>query len=457
MKKGSGFRSLAVFVFVLFAFVCLVACSVEISTTDTVTTAVIPDTASADVTTTTVRVTSVVSNTTEGGTVTSTVITATEAVSTTTAVPITVTEAVSTTTAAPVTTIEAVSTTTVVVITTEPETPSDRPSEFIIYSIEMLGRYGDATLIKYGDFEILVDGGTSKDAAGVKAALGKWVTDGHLDMLIVSHPDSDHIDGIENLSTFSSIDSIGMIIQNGDTRGNSDFENNIVGHFTSAVSKTIVEVMADDNYRTIAVDNYFSITFLDQANYYNSSASKNNKSIAFIVTFENTVLFMGGDMESGACTSLMQNNPDLIKDEQFVIYKALHHASNGTNKEDFLNYIKPDLAFISTGLITLSDGTPNYNTHPYPEAVARIAKHTARIYWSSLIGNTTITCDGEDATVTSEGRSKDYYYQTKSQSSLVLCKKEDEIAITIFETRYYLYLVEYQEYTDYYGISKNGV
>jgi len=441
MKKHRGYRALAVFVFILLVLVLFVACGFDSHTTGQLTTSGTPTTTREGVTT--------ASDTSEGGADFSSSFSDSEAVVTTSI------EAVVTTTVAPTTT-EAVVTTTVVVITTESDPEPERPSEFIIYSIEMLGQYGDSTLIKYGDFEILVDGGTSKDAAGVKAALGKWVTDGHLDMLIVSHPDADHIDGIEKLSTFSAIDSIGTIIQNGDTRGNTDFENNIVKHFSSAVSKTIVEIMADEAYRTVAVDDAFSITFLDQANYYSSSASKNNKSIAFIVTFENTVLFMGGDMEKNACNSLMEKNPDLFRDDQFVIYKALHHASKGTNEDRFLAYIKPDLAFVSAGMM-LNGTQPNYNTHPYPEAVKRIAAHTTRIYWSSLIGNTTITCDGEDASVASEGRSKDYYYQTKAQSAPVLAKKEEEIAITVFESRYYLYLVEYQGYTDYYGIAKKSV
>lgn len=377
--------------------------------------------------------------------------TSTKTAITTTEVIITSTETVVTSTETVVTSTEAVVTT--VVITTAPETIA-QPDAFIIYSIEMLGRYGDATIIKYGDFEILVDGGTSSDTASVQKALAKHVTDRHLDMLIVSHPDADHIDGIEKLSTFSAIDSIGMIVQNGDTRGNADFNNTVVSHFSMADSKSITEIMADRSLRTVKVDDAFSITFLEHSYYYDETADKNDKSIAFIVEFENTVLFMGGDMESASCNSLMQMNPDLVTEEQFVIFKALHHGSKGTNKDAFLSYIKPDLAFVSAGMQLTSSGLPNYSSHPYPEAISRIAAHTTRIYWSSLIGNTTITCDGEDATVTSEGRTKDYYYETKSESGTFLAKKEEEIAVTVFETRYYQMLIEYHGYPDRLNILK---
>ena len=193
---------------------------------------------------------------------TETVVTSTETVVTSTETVVTSTETVVTSTETVVTSTEAVVTT--VVITTAPETIA-QPDAFIIYSIEMLGRYGDATIIKYGDFEILVDGGTSSDAASVQKALAKHVTDRHLDMLIVSHPDADHIDGIEKLSTFSAIDSIGMIVQNGDTRGNADFNNTVVSHFSMADSKSITEIMADQSLRTVKVDDAFSITFLEHA------------------------------------------------------------------------------------------------------------------------------------------------------------------------------------------------
>ncbi len=349
-------------------------------------------------------------------------------------------------------------------VTTAPDTSSEAPTtsedpsqptspeSFLVYSIEMLGRYGDATLIKYGDYEILVDGGNSVDAPAVKAALDTYVTDDMLELLIVSHPDADHIDGLENRSTFAPLEGIGMIVQNGDTRGNAAFESVVTSLFPNAIFKTIVEVMADDSLFTIEIDDEFSLTFLDQKNYYDASASKNDKSIAFIIEYKNAVLFMGGDMESSACNSLMAKNPDLVTDEQFVIYKLLHHGSMGTNSAAFLSYLKPDLAFVSTGMSLASDKTPNFSAHPYPEALFRVAPYTTDIYWSSLSGDLSIVCDGYDAEVSGAGRSTEYYYKTKTDVTPIKADRDAERSIPYFKSRFYLVGIEYKGYRDYLNV-----
>ena len=306
---------------------------------------------------------------------------------------------------------------------------------FLIYSIEMMGRYGDSNLIKYGDYDILIDGGTSSDANYVKKALEKHVTDHVLDLLVVSHPDADHIDGLENSSVYSSIDDIGLIVENGDTRGNSDFEDLVSRLYPNTPIKMVTELIDDP----ILVDDEFRITFLNQSNYYSSSASKNNKSIGLTINYKNTLVFMGGDMESSACSSIMQNYPNLTTEDQFVVFKGLHHGSKGTNKENFLTYLKPDFCFVTAGM-QLSEPSyrPNFGSHPYLEAMVRMGEETPEVYWSGINGNLSIYCDGESATISGEGRSRDYYYMPNGATDKVLVDREAEKDVTFFESKWYL-------------------
>ena len=311
----------------------------------------------------------------------------------------------------------------------------------------MKGRYGDSNLIKYGDYEILIDGGTSTDAPAVQSALSRYVEDGVLDMLVVSHPDADHIDGLEKQSTFASIDSIGMIVENGDTRGNGDFESLMDRLYPESIP-TIVTELVD---KPIQVDEDFSITFLNQSNYTSSSASKNNRSIGMLIEYKNTKAFFGGDMESSACNSIMANYPNLTSEDDYVIFKILHHGSNGTNSNTFLNYLKPDFAFVTTGMRLNSSNLPNYSTHPYLEVMKRVGVKTKDTYWSGINGELTIKCDGYSASATGQGRTTDYQY--KHDDQILTANRDEEKDVTFFESKYYLMAIEYNNAPNYAGVT----
>lgn len=57
-----------------------------------------------------------------------------------------------------------------------------------------LGGNGDSTLLDYGDTEILIDaGGVSDSATKIVNVINEYVTDGKLEMIIITHSDNDHL------------------------------------------------------------------------------------------------------------------------------------------------------------------------------------------------------------------------------------------------------------------------
>ena len=60
--------------------------------------------------------------------------------------------------------------------------PEQVRKELKVISIEMTGTYGDSYLVKYGNFEMLVDAGTTYDKNHVQAALNEFVED---DMMLL--------------------------------------------------------------------------------------------------------------------------------------------------------------------------------------------------------------------------------------------------------------------------------
>ena len=86
-------------------------------------------------------------------------------------------------------------------------TPSEeiKESKLQVISLEMRGTYGDSFIIKYNDFEILVDAGTTTDKSYVQDALEEFVEDNTLDIVMVSHLHADHIGSMTSTSFFSQI------------------------------------------------------------------------------------------------------------------------------------------------------------------------------------------------------------------------------------------------------------
>jgi hypothetical protein len=72
----------------------------------------------------------------------------------------------------------------------------DEPLE--IRFIEMQQVYGDSIFIKKGNVEILIDSGYEYDGNTVKQIVEQYCPDNRLDMLMLSHSDGDHIDGLSN-------------------------------------------------------------------------------------------------------------------------------------------------------------------------------------------------------------------------------------------------------------------
>ena len=318
---------------------------------------------------------------------------------------------------------------------------------FVIHSLEMMGTYGDCNLIQYGSYDILIDAGTASDTLNMKAMLASYVTDGIIDLIIVSHPDSDHYTGIVN-GGLEGMEVERLIVNN--SHNENEKIKDAVRKVDSDVIIELASVLTNETNMvyTIEVDDYFSVDIM--YNSYYSGTGKNNASIPAIINYKNTKLFMGGDMENASCTSFMEKYPNLFNDEDYVMFKILHHGSNGSNSSAFLQYLKPDFAFVCAPLKTDSALNPSFNTHPYLQAMIRVGEVTTDVYWAGLCGNLTISCDGTRAIAQGEGRSRDYKY--KDGSELVMASRIDEIDISYFESKWYLQAIINLGAPDYAGI-----
>ena len=321
-------------------------------------------------------------------------------------------------------------------------------SKLQVIALEMRGTYGDSFIIKYNDFEILVDAGTTTDKSYVQDALEEFVEDNTLDIVMVSHLHADHIGSMTSTSFFNEIGiTVNTFIDTGTTPTTATATNYISmrNSFVSKGSKhyTYYDILNDSSIDTIwyldeehkAYMEFFDTGTISKPN--TKPSDMNNSSIAFAVNYLNNKWLFAGDISSSAESTLVDNikkiNPNYFKDSDHVVVKANHHGSDGSNSEKFFAFTKPDIIFITAGII--SDNKKNQKItrqHPYANALSRMKKYTKEVYWSSINGLTIFTSTGNEVSIDARGRTVDYYYNGK------IVSRDEERYVTIFNSKWYL-------------------
>ena len=307
----------------------------------------------------------------------------------------------------------------------------DEPLE--IRFIEMQKTYADSIFIKKGNVEILIDSGYESDGAFVKQIVEQYCPDNRLDMLMLSHSDGDHIDGLKNAT--SVIDDISLMIDYGGLGGSdtvkktrsSVIENGGIYH---SAYDCVNNIDGASNLYYLTEDFYVEI--LNTGNYItkNEASAGNGKSVAAIFHYKNFTFFTAGDLTTSSEADLLKNE-DL---PEVTLYKASHHGSNGSSSQELLDILNPQAVAISSAIQGNrgADGAPsptnttNLNAvagHPYAGAIERIYKtpnisENLNVYWNGVNGTMKFTTFGSnDFTFEGSKTLKGYYDLTLTGGS----------------------------------------
>lgn len=319
-----------------------------------------------------------------------------------------------------------------------------------VIALEMKSTYGDSFLIKQGDYEILVDAGTTSDAATVQAALQTYVEDDVLDLLILTHFHTDHIGKMTDVSFFDGL-SVATIVDPGiiySTQAARDFvamREELVAGGTQYYPVYELLNGADPGPRwEIEGHGGMTIQFFDTGFIKEPGTSysgdQNNTSLAFTLEYGATRWLFAGDLpgsrEADLVKSIEEEDPYYFADSSFNVLKACHHGSDASNTDTLLSFVEPDLVFMMAGIEKrnrTSSGVVD-EQHPYLGALERFRLYTEEVYWTSINGTTTITSDGKDVALQMAGRTVDYYFEGQKVDP------EAERLLTIYESKYYLAL-----------------
>jgi competence protein ComEC len=239
---------------------------------------------------------------------------------------------------------------------------------------------GDAIFIQAPNGnQVLVDGGPNN---AVLRELSKVMPfyDRSLDMIIESHPDSDHINGlVEVLKNYKT----DLVMEPGVESENAAYQElkNLIRE------KNIPYVFARRGMRVLLDDGlYLDILFPDRDV---SGWDTNDASIVAKLVYGNDSFLLTADSPDRIEKFLVSLDGNRLKSN---VLKVAHHGSRTSTSEMFLSYVKPDYAVISVG-------KNNKYNHPHQETLDRLSQFQIPILRTDELGTIKIKSDGEKITV----------------------------------------------------------
>lgn len=179
---------------------------------------------------------------------------------------------------------------------------------------------GDSILIRNGNQSVLLDtGGSTKFDLGVEVDLNYLYKRKiyHLDAIIASHGDYDHIGALASLEKYILIDKL--------VEEKKEFPLTVAG-----------------------------ITFRNLNTYFDDNSEENTKSLVLYAEFMNKKWLFMGDAPIEIESKIIEDNPSLTCD----VIKIGHHGSKTSSSLSFLRSVSPKEAIISVGK-TNSYGHPD--------------------------------------------------------------------------------------------------
>lgn len=311
----------------------------------------------------------------------------------------------------------------------EPETSETAPvvkNEGVIYDnlqfhFMEVGVYetGDATYIKAGNTDILIDAGASTSSApALISYINNYCNDGKLEYVITTHAHADHYTGmfgkkessknykgesvertgimyyydIDTIIDFAFTDKTDAQLANPTSEINTYYDA-----VSYAVSKGTKHYTAKDCWtqsnggqKSYVLDEANNITMdIIYNKYYLEKASdENDHSVCTMFNYNDQHFLLTGDLEQHgeeALASYYDGSTEEKTLPHVELFKAGHHGSKTSSNDCLLDLITPEICTVCCCAGSSEYTNINDNTFPTQEFIDRIAKHTDQVYVTSML------------------------------------------------------------------------
>ena len=221
----------------------------------------------------------------------------------------------------------------------------------------VLASDGEFSLVDCGSGNSWYD--TGNNAADLLITMGCR----KLDMLVLTHYDSDHVNGIADVLTRLDVDTLYMPAES-DTEG---LQSNIV----RLAEQNHTKICFVDKMQECSLGSA-ELRFLPSAG---NSAEDNEQGLAVQAIFDDKSVLLTGDMNRASERKLL-NTYDFLEANVLI---AGHHGAKSSTSPELLEALAPETVCISVG--------SNSYGHPAKETLRRLAEQGCTVYRTDLHGN----------------------------------------------------------------------
>ncbi len=265
---------------------------------------------------------------------------------------------------------------------------------------------GDSIYIRTpGEQDILIDGGPDKSVLNqLGEVMPFW--DREIDVMILTHPHSDHVTGlVEVLRRYS----VKQIYYTGALHTAPDYLA-----WLEEIKKQNLDLKIVEHPFEIDFGNEVKLQFLfPQKSLLNQKMEElNNSSIVNKLVYKNVSFLFMGDVEEPVEEELLKSSPAAVvisteveksttaigmttateQDDQFLslkadVLKVGHHGSSSSSSEEFLEAVSPQIAVIQVG-------KDNEFGHPHLKILKRLERLGVKIWRNDEDGRILLASDG---------------------------------------------------------------
>ena len=244
---------------------------------------------------------------------------------------------------------------------------------------------GDAIFIETpARRQVLIDGGPSaRILAKLAGQMSFW--DDYIDIVILTHPDADHISGLVDVLKRHHI---GIFIHPGVSRPTVEYQEIL----KIIQEKKIPTLVARQGARVKFGDGAVAEILWPPGNLVFDASDSNRSSVVIKFSLGSKSFLFAGDAEIREEQGIMVFAGEYLKSD---VLKIGHHGSKNASSPLFLATVRPALAVISAG-------RNNRYGHPHEDVLERLEDIGSRILRTDFLGDVKILTDGLTLKISSD-------------------------------------------------------